>query len=297
MASSPLRIAILGPTASGKSSVAVAAAKHLDLSVVNGDPFQSLAGIPIGTGQPSREEQGGVPHLGYGVLPLSYRPNPADFGIRVRQWLSESQGAVLVTGSGLFLRGIWEQLDALPEPDPELVAKGRRWVERLGAPALHRYLAAVDPVRSRQLHPNDGSRIQRALSLHLATGLPPSRLLTGVRRGLPQGWRGLLVLPTREHLLDRVARRVKAMTAAGWAEEVCRVVVQGDEAALRELRPLGYENWLSGGEVELVVAAITSATQAYAKRQVTFFRNQWPELPTWDPDAESLETALAKLGL
>lgn len=297
MESFPLRIAILGPTASGKSALAAAVARHLGVSVVNGDPYQALEGIPIGTGQPSLEEQGGVAHVGYGVFPLSYRPNPVDFGARVRQWLSERSGAVLVTGSGLFLRGIWEQLDQLPEPDPKLVARGRRWVEALGAPALHRYLAAVDPVRAGQVHPNDGSRVQRALSLHLATGLRPSALLTGVKRGLPPGWRGLLVLPSREQLLGRVARRVQAMVQAGWAEEVRRVVAQGHEGALRELRPLGYEQWLEGGEPELVAAAITTATQAYAKRQVTFFRNQWPELPVWDPDSEGMEMALTRLGL
>lgn len=290
-----LKIAVLGPTGSGKSDLAVALARRLGCAVVNGDPFQAMAGLEIGTGQPSREERQGVLHLGYGALTLHERPNPASFGIQVRAWLQEAGDAVLVTGSGLFLRGIWDQLDTLPEPGAELVAKVRGWGHRLGIPALHRYLAAVDPVRAGDLHPNDGSRVQRALCLHLATGRPPSALLTGIRRGVPEGWRGLIVQPDREALMARIARRVVAMARAGWAQEVERIRAAGLDQELRALRPLGYLDWLD--EPRGAEARIIKATQAYAKRQLTFFRNQWPELPCWDPEREGLEEALRTLGL
>lgn len=290
-----LRIAILGPTASGKSGLAVALARRLGAVVVNGDPFQAVAGLAIGTGQPSPAEQGGVPHLGYGALPLGTDLNPSSFGARVRGWLEDAPRAVLVTGSGLYLRGIWGQLSALPEVPSGLTERVRAWQARLGAPALHRYLRSVDPARAAQLHPNDGSRIQRALALHLATGRPPSDLLDGVTRGIPEGWRALLVLPSRDAQRDRVRRRVRAMVEAGWPEEVARLRQEGLEPVLRDLRPLGYPDWLEGGDAHHVEGRIVQATQAYAKRQVTFFRNQWPELPTWDPDAEGLEAALERL--
>lgn len=294
---SQARFAILGPTASGKSSLAVEVARRIGGTVVNGDPFQAFAGLPIGTGQPTEVERGGVPHLGYGAFPLSQRINPADFGTQVRQWLGEAPNPVLVTGSGLYLRGIWNQLSEMPEVSVALVVRVRGWQERLGSRALHRFLAAVDPLRAGQVHPNDGGRIQRALALHLATGQRPSSLLDGVARGVPEGWRALLVLPSRPLQRERVARRVATMIEAGWPEEVRRAVASGGEADLRRLRPLGYEPFLEGDGSGAIQARITQETQAYAKRQVTYFRNQWPEIPVWDPDTESVETALERLGL
>lgn len=290
-------IAILGPTASGKSALAVAVARRIGGTVVNGDPFQAIAGLEIGTGQPSEAERGGVPHLGYGVQPSSWRPDPARFGAQVREWLGSAAAPVLVTGSGLYLRGIWDQLSVLPEVPAALVARVRAWQAWLGAPVLHRFLAAVDPARAAQVHPNDSSRIQRALALHLATGRRPSALLDGVQAGLPVGWTALLVLPEREAQRRRVAERVAAQVAAGWHRECARLRAEGREGDLRALRPIGYEEWLVGGAPGPVQARIVQATRDYAKRQGTFFRNQWPEIPAWDPDREGFETAFDRLGI
>jgi tRNA dimethylallyltransferase len=290
-------LAVLGPTASGKSALAVEIALRIGGTVVNGGPFQTLAGLEIGTGQPGEAERRGVPHAGYGVLPPSYRPNPAEFGGRVRGWLEGQPNAVLVTGSGLYLRGIWGQLDDLPPVPEATVEKVRRLGVRLGPEILHRFLAAVDPGRAARLHPRDGSRVQRALALHLATGRRPSALLGGLKRGLPEGWRALLVLPSREAQRTRVARRVKAQAASGWREECLRLVAQGHGPDLEALRPLGYGEWLSGDPPGRCLPRIIQSTQAYAKRQSTFFRNQWPELPVWDPDQEGVDGAFLKLGL
>jgi tRNA dimethylallyltransferase len=290
-------IAILGPTASGKSALAVAVARRIEGSVVNGDPYQAIRGLAIGTGQPDGVERGGVPHLGYGVLPLSYRPNPMAFGALVREWLSGCREPVLVTGSGLYLRGIWRQLSDLPEVAPVLVERVRRWGARLGSPVLHRFLAAVDPHRGKALHPNDSARVQRALALHMATGGAPSDLLCGAETGLPEGWRVLVVSPGRERRRDRVRARVAAQVRAGWAEEVLRLQADGHAGDLLALRPLGYAAWMAGGEPGAVEAAVAQETQAYAKRQATWFRNQLPWAPVWDPDGEPLEAAFLRLGL
>ncbi len=290
-------IAILGPTASGKSALAVAVARRLGGTVVNGDPYQAIQGLPIGTGQPDASEQGGVPHLGYGVLPLSARPNPVAFGAQVREWLSTCHEPVLVTGSGLYLRGIWDQLCDLPEVAPALVDRVRRWGTCLGTPILHRFRAVVDPDRGSALHPNDSARVQRALGLHLATGRAPSRLLNGQEAGIPEGWRVLVVSPSRERRRDRVAARVVAQMRAGWQEEVARLVAADHAADLFALRPLGYAAWMAGGDSRAVQAAVVQETQAYAKRQATWFRNQLSQVPVWDPDAETLETALERLGI
>ncbi|MDR3684051.1 MAG: tRNA (adenosine(37)-N6)-dimethylallyltransferase MiaA [Geothrix sp.] len=290
-------IAILGPTASGKSAVAVVVARRLGGTVVNGDPYQAIQGLAIGTGQPGEGEQGGVPHVGYGVLPLSTRPNPMAFGASVRGWLSNCREPVLVTGSGLYLRGIWGQLSDLPEVAPALVERVRHWGARLGTPVLHRFLAAVDPVRSSALHANDSARVQRALALHLATGGAPSDLLPGPGTGIPEGWRALVVSPSREHRRQRVAARVAAQVGAGWPDEVARLLAGGHADDLLALRPLGYGAWVAGGDPGTVQAAVVQETQAYAKRQATWFRHQLPQAPTWDPDAEPLEAAFLRLGV
>jgi tRNA dimethylallyltransferase len=290
-------IAILGPTASGKSAVAVAVARHLGGTVVNGDPYQAIQGLAIGTGQPDSLEQGGVPHVGYGLLPLSARPNPSSFGELVRGWLSTSREPVLVTGSGLYLRGIWDQLSDLPDVEASLVDRVRRWGVALGTPVLHRYLASVDAGRAGSLHPNDSARVHRALALHLATGRRPSTLLSGAEAGIPAGWRVLVVSPGRDFRRTRITARVAAQVRAGWPEEVARLVAEGHAADLIALRPLGYAAWMQGGEARAIQDQVVQETQAYAKRQATWFRNQLPEAATWDPDAEPLTEAFLRLGL
>lgn len=292
-----MKIAILGPTASGKSGLAVEVARRVGGVVVNGDPFQAMEGIPIGTGQPDERERQGVPHIGYGCLPLSTTMNPAGFGERVRNWMEGLDRVVLVTGSGLYLRGIWDQLDELPEVPAEVQARVRHWHSTVGAPRLHRYLAGVDPARAAELHPNDSARIQRAIALYLATGTRPSLLFSGVRRELPEGWRAVLVLPTRDRQRERIRRRVRAMVEAGWPEEVQALVSAGHAEDLRRLRPLGYLDWLEGGDPAAIEGRIVRGTQAYAKRQATWFRHQLPGLPVWDPDADPMEGAFGLLGL
>jgi tRNA dimethylallyltransferase len=292
-----MRLAILGPTASGKSALAVALAERIGGTIINGDPFQSLAGLPIGTGQPDFNEQKRAPHLGYGCLPLSTTLNPADFGTQARTWLASRERTLLVTGSGLYLRGIWNQLDVLPEVPEAIVVQVRQWLVALGAPRLHRYLVGVDPVRASALHPNDGSRIQRAVALHLATGKRPSELLTGVDRGIPEGWQVLLVLPAKDRQRERVRSRVRAMVELGWQAEVQRLAVLGHAEDLRRLRPLGYLDWLEGGNPREIETRIVRETQAYAKRQSTWFRHQLPGLPVWDPESETAQDAFTKLGL
>jgi tRNA dimethylallyltransferase len=290
-------LAILGPTASGKTALAVAVSRRVQGTVVNGDPYQAIQGLAIGTGQPEAGEQGGVPHVGYGVLPLSARPNPAEFGTLVRSWLSTIPKPVLVSGSGLYLKGIWDQLSALPEVESSLVERVRRWGAQLGTPVLHRFLAAVDPARAANLHPNDSARVQRALALHLVTGKAPSALLAGAGSGIPQGWRVLVVAPGREHRRERVTARVAAQVRVGWQQEVSRLVAAGHAEDLIALRPLGYAAWMAGGALAEIQSRVTQETQAYAKRQATWFRNQLPLAPTWDPDTEPLEAAFDRLGL
>jgi tRNA dimethylallyltransferase len=164
-------------------------------------------------------------------------------------------------------------------------------------PALHRYLAAVDPVRAGELHPNDQARISRALALHLASGQRPSSLLEGRPQEVPSGWRVLVVEPSREARRSRVARRVRSQVEAGWPEEVAALLEKGHGGDLEALKPLGYQAWIEGGEPGATEARIVQETQAYAKRQATWCRNQLGGEATWDPDHEPVASAFEKLKL
>ena len=105
------------------------------------------------------------------------------------------------------------------------------------------------------------------------------------------------MLPEREAQRDRVAARVRLMLRGGWPEEVAALVAAGHADDLIALRPLGYAAWMAGGEAPRTQAAVVQETQAYAKRQATWFRNQLPGVPVWDPDAEPLEAAFTRLEL
>jgi len=271
-------LAIVGPTASGKSGIAVEIAKMVGGAIVNGDPFQAYSGIPIGTGQPTDEERQGVPHFGYGSFPLDWPMNPDSFGAMARNWLEEARKVdgvpILVTGSGLYLRGIWNLLDSMPDVPEILAKKARRLCRQLGPPTLHRYLNCVDPMRASQLHPNDGSRIQRALALHFATGKPPSQFLSGVSKEIPEGWRVILVMPQRNLLRERIAKRVQVMANNGWREETMKIREKGQEEHIRRIKPIGYEIWLDEPDPKKAQQKIIRDTKAYAKRQTTWFNNQ-----------------------
>jgi tRNA dimethylallyltransferase len=106
-----------------------------------------------------------------------------------------------------------------------------------------------------------------------------------------------VVAPGRERRRERVAARVAAQVRGGWPEEVARLLREGHGEDLVALRPLGYESWARGGDPAAIQAQVVLETQAYAKRQATWFRNQLPSVPTWDPDAEPLEAAFERLGL
>jgi len=291
---SKLKIAILGPTASGKSSLAVSVAKRINGTVVNGDPFQAYLELPLGTGQPNSVERGGVIHIGYGVMPLGTKVNPFTFCSQVADW-TQCENPVLVTGSGLYLRGIWGQLTNLPSVPERISSKVRCWSDTLKGSVLYGFLSAVDPARSKVLHPNDRYRVQRAIALYLATGLRASQLLDGIEQGVPNDWRALLVLPSPKRRQQRIASRVLQMFCDGWPEEVNNLRMAGLENEIRSLRPIGYEALLDT-PLE-AIAKIIHETQAYAKRQSTFFRNQWPGIPVWDPDVSSLDAAFELLSI
>lgn len=286
-------IAIVGPTSSGKSDLAVNIARRIQGTIVNGDPFQSYKEIPIGTGQPDQQQLDEITHVGYGVFDLKTELNPIKFGACVQSWLC-CNNPILVTGSGFYLKGIWGTLAALPDIPKDVSHKVHYWARLLGSNILYKFLKVVDPVRASNLHYNDSFRIERALSIYLATGCKASDFLSNPKTDLPPNWRVLLVLPSSAYIYNRIVDRIKHMFNTGWHTEVEKIRQSGLEAEIRRLRPIGY-NILLDKNIKDVENKIVHATTAYARRQSTFFRNQWPQIPIWNPEIDSLDIAFKLL--
>ncbi|MFZ9835316.1 MAG: tRNA (adenosine(37)-N6)-dimethylallyltransferase MiaA [Holophagaceae bacterium] len=269
-----MKLAVVGPTASGKTQLATALAKLLGATIINGDPFQSLQGCSIGTGQPTSEELDGQLNQGYGCFPLSIHLNPKDFGLAVNAWMKDLSSTICVTGSGLYLRGIWNQFSPLPEVPVSVINRLRERTDRESASVLYQELATIDPDRAREIHPNDRARIERALALYEVSGVLPSQLMAGVSLEVPSDWKVIVLDPPRDLIRESIQRRVHRQISSGWPAEIASLRAQGHEADLRRLRPLGYETLMD--EVNLAVAQdlITVETQQYAKRQSTWFRHQ-----------------------
>jgi len=269
-------IAIVGPTASGKTALAVQVAKALDGEVVGTDSMQAYRGMDIGTASPTVDEQQGVPHHMIDVWDVAQAVSVVEFRDRAREAvdsiLDRGKVPVVVGGSGLYVRAVLEEMD-FPTTDPKV---RRRWDERLkqlGAPALHAELADIDPDAAANIEMNNGRRIVRALEVIELTGEPfIARLPDPVDR-YPTTRFGLRI--DREALDERITRRVDAMWGAGFVDEVRRLEADGLRSAPTAAAALGYGpvlRFLSGETSESEAREqIVNDTRRFARRQQRWF--------------------------
>ena len=274
-------LALAGPTASGKSAIALQLAHQFELEIVSVDSAQVYRGMDIGTAKPSADERATVPHHLIDLIEPHQRYSAAQFVRDARAAISaiETRGriALLVGGTLLYLKALIEGLDALPEADAAWRADIDARAARAGWPALHARLTEVDPVTAARLAPNDAQRIQRALEVWHVTGQPLSQL-----HG--RGGRAALPIPvialeprSRSWLHERIAARFDAMLAAGLVDEVRRLRARGDlHAALPSMRCVGYRQvWQAldaGGDLVGLRERGIAATRQLAKRQLTWLR-------------------------
>ncbi len=277
-------IAIVGPTASGKTALAVQVAKALDGEVVGTDSMQAYRGMDIGTASPTVFEQQGIAHHMIDVWDPAQAVSVVEFRDRAREAIDaivdRGKVPVVVGGSGLYVRAVLEEMD-FPSTDPDV---RRRWDERLtriGAPALHAELAAVDPDAASHIEVNNGRRIVRALEVIELTGEPfIARLPEPVDR-YPTARFGLRI--ERDVLDERIARRVDAMWSAGFVDEVRVLESAGLRSAPTASVALGYGpilRFLAGDLSEGEARDQTIAdTRKFARRQQRWFarddRIQW----------------------
>lgn len=284
-------IALLGPTASGKSALAMALAKRLPVEIVSVDSAQIYRGMDIGTAKPRAEERSAVPHHLLDLLEPSESYSAARFrddalaavaGIRERGRLP-----LLVGGTMLYFKALREGLSELPGGNPEIRAEIEQQARTRGWPALHAELAQIDPQTAARLTPNDSHRIERALEIYRLTGEPMS-LQIG-RRTAPPAWNLVqiaLVPGDRTILHKRIEQRFEAMLAAGLVDELIGLRRRHAlTAALPSMRCVGYRQAWQMLEGEIPAAELRNrgifATRQLAKRQLTWLRS-WSDIALLD---------------
>lgn len=294
----PVRlIAVVGPTAAGKSDLAVALAREVGGEVVNADSMQLYRGMDVGTAKLPMAQRGGVPHHLLDVWPVTRTATAADYQHLCRAVVDDlrSRGIapVLVGGSGLYLRAALDEL-VFPGTDPELRARLEVELARDGPGALHRRLAALDPAAAGRMDAANGRRIVRALEVVELTGVMPGRM-TAYDAHYDTDWIGV----DRADLAERLTTRVHRMFDGGLVEEVRRLERAGLREGVTASQALGYKQVLEllDGEVDEAGARERTvvATRRYARRQRAWFRRD-PRITWLDPGQDLLGQALAVLG-
>jgi tRNA dimethylallyltransferase len=273
----PRVIAVVGPTAAGKSDLGVFLAQKLGGEVVNADSMQLYRGMDIGTAKLTPEERGGVPHHLLDIWEVTETASVAEYQRLARQridaLLAEGRWPILVGGSGLYVRGAVDNLE-FPGTDPEVRARLEEELARHGSGVLHARLAAADPEAAQAILPSNGRRIVRALEVIEITGRPFTATLPGHNSFYDTVQIGVDV--SRPELDERIARRVDRMWEAGLVDEVRALEAQGLREGRTASRALGYQQVLAAlaGEctLEEARAETVRATKRFARRQDSWFR-------------------------
>lgn len=291
----PPVLSLMGPTASGKTQLSLELASRLPVEIVSVDSAQVYRGMDIGTAKPSPELRSAVPHHLIDILdpsqPYSAAQFAADAAALIAQIRARGRVPLLVGGTMLYFRALFDGLSELPPAAADLREKLAAEARIHGWPALHARLAAGDPDTAARLHPNDQQRIQRALEILDGTGIPPSRWYAQPRTGAVDGAsvHVALVPDDRAHLHRRIDQRFDLMMDAGFLDEVRRLHARGDlHAELPAVRAVGYRQlWahLDGAcTLDEAIERGKSATRQYAKRQLTWLRGE-SRLLRFDPEA------------
>jgi tRNA dimethylallyltransferase len=287
-------VAIVGPTAAGKSALALELATSLELPILCCDSVQIYRGLDIGSAKPSLAERASVPHFGLDLVEPDAEFSAGEYGRHARSVLDREGAAILCGGTGLYLRALGWSHSGDEDSTGDRARKDdhgvdrerfeRTWFDReaVDAGAVHRALVSVDPVTAAQIHPRNVVRAVRALWLCEREGEPISELR---RREPPRTLVDLLVLvidPGVEEVDRAIAARCAAMLDAGWLAEVENLSAAGYDARHKSMRSLGYrellEHLAGARPLAATCEAIVYATRQYARRQRTYFRHQFRNL-------------------
>ena len=297
-------IAVVGATATGKSGLALDLAERLGAEIVNADAMQLYRGMDIGTAKLPPAERRGIPHHQLDVLDVTQEATVAAYQQAARSDLAtiaaRGHRAVLVGGSGLYVRAALDRLD-IPPTDPAVRARLDDEVERLGRAVLHRRHLESDPEAAAQILPGNVRRVVRALEVIEITGRPFSASMPRREFGSPAVMHGLRV--DRAVLDERIDRRVEAMWESGLRQETENLLERGLRSGVTASRAIGYSQAIAviDGELDAAQARADTAqaTRRYARRQESWFRPDphivWLDATDGD-DARLLDEALCVIG-
>jgi tRNA dimethylallyltransferase len=281
----PLLVVILGPTASGKTALSLALARHFQGEIVNCDSVAMYREFEIGTAKPSAEERSRAPHHLLDTVGPTAFITAGEYARQARQVLDEIESRrglpIVVGGTGLYLRALLDGLFPGPQRSEELRERLRERADRNGSGYLHRILRRLDPAAAEKIHANDAAKLIRAIEICLASRARMSEMWKQGRDPL----RGFRILrlglnPDRDALYARINHRARGMFESGLVEETQRVLERYGDSAW-PLTSLGYKQavQLLRGELtrDAAIAAAQQAHRNYAKRQMTWFRRE-PEV-------------------
>lgn len=275
-------VAVAGPTASGKSALALELALRFEGEIVNCDSLQLYRGLDLGTAKTPLPERRGVPHHLVDILDPQEVTTAGDYALRARSVLrgiAERGGLpIIVGGTGFYLRALLDGLAEGPRRNEALRACLAR-MELRQSGRLHRFLRRLDPATARRIHPNDTNKVIRAVEICLLSRRPAAEVFLQGRQAL-EGFRALKLIldPERKALHERIAARTRTMFAAGLAGEVRALLAKGAPADARAFESIGYHEAievLAGRMSEhQAIESTIIATRQYAKRQLTWFRRE-----------------------
>jgi tRNA dimethylallyltransferase len=302
-------LAIVGPTASGKSALGISLANKLHGEIIGCDSVQLYRGFDVGSAKTPEAERDGVPHHLLDVLNPADKATSGDYAHMARRSIAEISGRgrlpILVGGAGLYLRAALRGLFKGPGRDEALRARLEQIAAEKGPQRLHKMLARIDPESAVRIHSNDRPKLIRAIEVCLVGRRPFSQVL---REDSEEPLAGYSVAriglaPPREALYERIDRRTTQMFTAGILDEVQSLLNAGVPETAWPFGAVGYKHALAAvrGDLDAAAAAeaAAQATRRYAKRQMTWFRQQEPKT-VWlegfgdDPEIQRAALAIAK---
>ena len=298
----PPAIFIMGPTASGKTALAMALQQHLPVELISVDSALIYKGMDIGTAKPTPEELAAAPHRLIDILDPAQSYSAADFRADALREMAEISARnkipLLVGGTMLYFKALLEGLSPLPPADPAVRARIEAQAEEQGWEALHNQLNEIDPVSAARIHPNDPQRLSRALEVFYISGKTLTELVKISGEAIPYQVHQFAIAPTSRQLLhDRIEMRFMQMVANGFETEARALFTRGDlHTDMPSVRCVGYRQMWSyiSGEIdydEMVYRGVC-ATRQLAKRQMTWLRG-W-EGVEW-LDSEKPDEALTRV--
>ncbi|MEQ5095287.1 tRNA (adenosine(37)-N6)-dimethylallyltransferase MiaA [Proteus terrae] len=299
----PKAIFLMGPTASGKTALAIALRQKLPVDIISVDSALIYRGMDIGTAKPDANEQSLAPHRLIDILDPAFPYSAADFRRDALNAMEEITAAgripLLVGGTMLYFKALLEGLSPLPNANSDVRAEIEKKAAEQGWEAIHKELALVDPVAAQRIHPNDPQRLSRALEVYLISGKTMTELTKISGESLPYDVYQFAIAPKDRNVLhQRIEARFKQMLTCGFEDEVKSLYERGDlHEDLPSVRCVGYRQMWSylSGEIdydEMVYRGIC-ATRQLAKRQITWLRG-WNDIHWLDSEdpKQSLDTVL-----